>query len=55
MGEALQRYDRLLLLNRTLLANDRPQAVMTLDNIQRAYGQGGHQSTTPPAYAEFFC
>lgn len=54
-GEALQRYDRLLLLNRTLLANDRPQAVMTLDNIQRAYGQGGHQSTTPPAYAEFFC
>jgi manganese/iron transport system ATP-binding protein len=38
-GEALQRYDRLLLLNRQLLANDTPQAVMTLDNIQRAYGE----------------
>lgn len=54
-GEALQRYDRLLLLNRTLLANDRPQAVMTLDNIQRAYGQSVATTTTPPAYAEFFC
>jgi manganese/iron transport system ATP-binding protein len=38
-GAALQRYDRLLLLNRRLLANDMPQAVMTLENIQRAYGQ----------------
>lgn len=54
-GEALHRYDRLLLLNRTLLANDRPQAVMTLDNIQRAYGQGLSPITAPPAYTEFFC
>lgn len=30
--------DWLLLLNRQLLANDRPHAVMTLDNIQRAFG-----------------
>ncbi|MEM9219635.1 MAG: metal ABC transporter ATP-binding protein [Cyanobacteria bacterium P01_F01_bin.150] len=37
-GEALNRYDRLLLLNRRLLANDTPQAVMTMDNIQQAYG-----------------
>lgn len=37
-GEDLHRYDRLLLLNRQLLANDRPHAVMTLDNIQRAFG-----------------
>jgi manganese/iron transport system ATP-binding protein len=46
-GEALQRYDRLLLLNRQLLANDTPQAVMTLDNIQRAYGEAiGDAATT---------
>ncbi|MGP1371551.1 MAG: metal ABC transporter ATP-binding protein [Almyronema sp.] len=38
-GNALNRYDRLLLLNRQLLANDTPQAVMTLENIQRAYGE----------------
>jgi manganese/iron transport system ATP-binding protein len=37
-GDTLNRYDRLLLLNRTLLANDAPQAVMTFENIQRAYG-----------------
>lgn len=41
-GETLNRYDRLILLNRHLIANDTPQAVMTLDNIQRAYGE-----TTP--------
>lgn len=55
MGEALQRYDRLLLLNRTLLANDRPQAVMTLDNIQRAYGQGGTNPQPRPPTPSFFC
>ncbi|WP_017326416.1 metal ABC transporter ATP-binding protein [Synechococcus sp. PCC 7336] len=37
-GEALSRYDRLLLLNRRLLANDEPQMVMTLDNIRQAFG-----------------
>ena len=37
-GEALNRYHRLLLLNRRVLANDTPQAVMTIDNIQQAYG-----------------
>ncbi len=54
-GDTLNRYDRLLLLNRTLLANDVPQAVMTFDNIQRAYGQSLPTNTTWPAYAEFFC
>lgn len=38
-GQTLNRYDRLLLLNRRLLANDAPEAVMTLENIQRAYGE----------------
>jgi len=37
-GDSLRRYDRLLLLNRQLLANDHPDQVMTLENIQRAYG-----------------
>ena len=37
-GEALNRYHRLLLLNRRVLANDTPQAVMTIENIQQAYG-----------------
>lgn len=53
-GEALNRYDRLLLLNRRLLVCDKPQAVMTADNIQRAYGTAmqagcceGHQCQEP--------
>jgi manganese/iron transport system ATP-binding protein len=54
-GEALNRYDRLLLLNRTLLANDVPQVVMTFDNIQRAYGQGLQTEMQWPAQVEFFC
>jgi manganese/iron transport system ATP-binding protein len=54
-GEALNRYDRLLLLNRTLLANDAPQTVMTFENIQRAYGQAPLTESALPAYAEFFC
>ena len=39
-GKALSHYDRLLLLNQTLIANGSPQEVMTLENIQRAYGEG---------------
>jgi len=54
-GEALNRYNRLLLLNRTLLADDVPQVVMTYDNIQRAYGQASTTSSEPASYAEFFC
>lgn len=54
-GDTLNRYDRLLLLNRTLLANDMPKSVMTLDNIQRAYGENlqfvAHEQVETP----FFC
>ncbi len=39
-GNALSHYDRLLLLNQRLIANGSPQEVMTLENIQRAYGEG---------------
>ncbi|MEM8810576.1 MAG: hypothetical protein AAGF01_31580 [Cyanobacteria bacterium P01_G01_bin.38] len=36
--DMFSRYDRLLLLNQRLLANDTPQAVMIMENIQQAYG-----------------
>lgn len=39
-GKALTHYDQLMLLNRELIAQGSPQDVMTLDNIQRAYGEG---------------
>jgi manganese/iron transport system ATP-binding protein len=54
-GDALHRYDRLLLLNRRLLADDTPEAVMTFDNIQRAYGQGPQTTAKLTPYADFFC
>lgn len=54
-GDALHRYDRLLLLNRRLLADDTPEAVMTFDNIQRAYGQGPQTTVKLTPYADFFC
>ncbi len=38
-GKSLMNYDRLLLLNRELIANGSPQEVMTLENIQRGYGE----------------
>lgn len=47
-GDDLNRYDRLLLLNRKLLADDRPHAVMTLDNIQRAFGTNTQSRFTNP-------
>ncbi|OLP16578.1 manganese ABC transporter ATP-binding protein [Leptolyngbya sp. 'hensonii'] len=37
-GAGLNRYDRLLLLNRWLIAEGFPEQVMTPENIQRAYG-----------------
>jgi manganese/iron transport system ATP-binding protein len=54
-GSTLKRYDRLLLLNQRLLANDTPQAVMTFDNIQRAYGQNLQPSLNGHADAPLFC
>lgn len=54
-GQALHRYDRLLLLNRQLLANDTPQAVMTFENIQRAYGENIQAAMNERTQVEFFC
>jgi len=54
-GEALLRYDRLLLLNRRLIANDAPQSVMTIDNIQQAYGDNIRSSLDGKAEMPFFC
>ncbi|MBD0269815.1 metal ABC transporter ATP-binding protein [Pseudanabaena sp. FACHB-2040] len=48
-GEALDRYDRLLLLNQKVLADGPPEAVMTLDNLQKAYGSG----LQPPKNSQF--
>jgi manganese/iron transport system ATP-binding protein len=39
-GKTLYQYDRLLLLNQRLIASGYPQDVMTIENIQRAYGEG---------------
>jgi manganese/iron transport system ATP-binding protein len=52
-GEALTHYDRLLLLNQRLIADDNPQAVMTLDNIQRAYGANLQPSLN--GHVPYFC
>jgi manganese/iron transport system ATP-binding protein len=54
-GDALHRYDRLLLLNQRLLADDQPQAVMTLENIQRAYGENLQGDRTRRSEVPFFC
>jgi manganese/iron transport system ATP-binding protein len=54
-GDALYRYDRLLLLNRTLLADDEPQAVMTLEKMQQAYGKSLRQAQTGQTPGFFFC
>jgi manganese/iron transport system ATP-binding protein len=54
-GEALLRYDRLLLLNRRLIANDAPQSVMTIDNIQQAYGENIRPSLNDKTEMPFFC
>lgn len=53
-GDPLQRYDRLLLLNRQLLADGPPQTVMTLSNIQQAYGGGMASSPGQARSAQFF-
>ena len=38
LGDTLTQCDRLLLLNRQLIANGSLKEVITVDNIQRAYG-----------------
>jgi manganese/iron transport system ATP-binding protein len=42
-GDALERYDRLLLLNRHLIASGSPRQVLTPENIHSAYGVSGQQ------------
>jgi manganese/iron transport system ATP-binding protein len=37
-GQSLDNYDRLILLNQSLIANGLPHEVMTPENIQYAYG-----------------
>ena len=55
-GDALTQYDRLLLLNQQLIASGIPQEVMTLENIQRAYGEGVHPSNVKsPVETLYFC
>ncbi len=54
-GETLGRYDRLLLLNRRLIADDVPHAVMTLENIQQAYGTNLQVAMNGPRQLPFFC
>jgi len=39
-GEALRHYDRLVLIDRHIIANGSPEAVMTPDNLRVAYGRG---------------
>lgn len=48
-GDKLSKFDRLLLLNGRLIANDVPSAVMTLENIQQAYGEAVHPFPSHPA------
>lgn len=40
LGEASRRYDRFLLLNKTLIADGSRSEVITSNNIQEAYGDG---------------
>jgi manganese/iron transport system ATP-binding protein len=55
-GKALNHYDRLLLLNQQLIAEGSPQEVMSLENIQRAYGEGLHsQVLTQTLETAYFC
>lgn len=54
-GEGLNRYNRLLLLNRRLVADDSPQIVMTLDNIQQAYGENLHPNSLGSQPSFFAC
>lgn len=44
-GQTMTQLDRLLLLNRSLIADGTPQQVMTPENLQQAYGMNLH---SPP-------
>ncbi|MGB3204436.1 MAG: metal ABC transporter ATP-binding protein, partial [Crinalium sp.] len=54
-GQDLAKYDSLLLLNQQLVAIGIPQEVMTIENIQRAYGQGISNPAKPSLETLYFC
>jgi manganese/iron transport system ATP-binding protein len=55
-GKDLSQYDRLLLLSQGLIATGYPQDVMTIENIQRAYGTGlQSQLLNERVEAVYFC
>lgn len=54
-GDSLNRYDRLLLLNRQLLADGKPRSVMTMENIYRAYGETAAANNGQQREPFFFC
>jgi manganese/iron transport system ATP-binding protein len=54
-GQALDRLDRLLLLNRSLIADGTPQQVMTPENLCRAYGTNLQNSLHQSWDETLFC
>ena len=54
-GQDLAKYDSLLLLNQQLVAVGVPQEVMTIENIQRAYGQCISNPAKPSLETLYFC
>ena len=53
-GKSVGQIDRMLLLNQKLIADGRPQDVMTPENLHRAYGVDRQLRHTAPA-ENFFC
>ena len=43
LGESLEPYDQFLLLNQQLIATGSPKEVLTVNNIERAYGSRLHR------------
>lgn len=54
-GESLYQLDRLLLLNQSIIAEGRPQQVMTAENLQRAYGVPLQPVRHPNLETNLFC
>ncbi|MDY6782859.1 MAG: metal ABC transporter ATP-binding protein [Cyanobacteriota bacterium] len=54
-GQSLSQLDRLLLLNRSVIADGSPECVMTSENLQRAYGSGLHGALSPDGDTLFCC
>ena len=43
LGETLELYDQFLLLNQQLIATGSPKEVLTVNNIEKAYGSRLHR------------